>query len=103
MNSIKKILVPTDFSETADNALHTALLLAETCNAEIYLVHFYMILVEEDSIQKPFQWNKEPDMEFQESKNRLIDIETFAKHSYPDVKKFIPWCMKDLCRMNYPF
>ncbi|WP_324719974.1 universal stress protein [Salinimicrobium sp. HB62] len=36
---MKKILVPTDFSEQAENALKVAAQLAEKFNAEIYLLH----------------------------------------------------------------
>ena len=36
---MNKILVPTDFSEQADNALRVAAQLAKKYNAEIYLLH----------------------------------------------------------------
>lgn len=36
---IKKILVPIDFSETANNALHVAIAMANRHKAEIHLVH----------------------------------------------------------------
>lgn len=36
---VKKILIPTDFSDTANLALAHAVNLAKICNAEIYLVH----------------------------------------------------------------
>ena len=36
---MKKILVPTDFSEQAENALRVAAELAKKYNAEIYLLH----------------------------------------------------------------
>ncbi|MBT8274439.1 MAG: universal stress protein, partial [Bacteroidia bacterium] len=36
---MKKILVPTDFSEQAENALHVAAQLARKHDAEIYLLH----------------------------------------------------------------
>ena len=38
---MKKILFPTDFSETANNAFIYALNLADSINAEIYLLHTY--------------------------------------------------------------
>ncbi len=38
---MKKILFPTDFSETANNALVYALNLAENQNAELYVLHIY--------------------------------------------------------------
>ena len=86
MNKIKKILVPTDFSETADNSLQAALLMAKTCGAELYLVHFYHTFIEEGSIQKPFAWKPEPDEEYQVSMGRLTDREELANHHFPDLK-----------------
>ncbi len=38
---MKKILVPTDFSEKAENALKVAAQLAKKFNAEIYLFHMH--------------------------------------------------------------
>ncbi len=40
---MKKILVPTDFSEQADNALKVAAMLAKKYDAEIYLLHMMEI------------------------------------------------------------
>ncbi len=40
---MNKILVPTDFSEQADNALKVAAMLAKTHDAEIYLLHMMEI------------------------------------------------------------
>jgi len=40
---MNKILVPTDFSEQAENALKVAAMLAKTYNAEIYLLHMMEI------------------------------------------------------------
>lgn len=48
---MKKILVPTDFSDCADAAFHTALFLAEKFKAEIHLLHI---------INTPFEWVKVP-------------------------------------------
>lgn len=36
---VKKILIPSDFSDTANLALNHAVHLAQICNAEIYLLH----------------------------------------------------------------
>lgn len=44
---MKKILVPTDFSEQAENALKVAAQLARTHNAEIYLLHILEIPLHE--------------------------------------------------------
>jgi nucleotide-binding universal stress UspA family protein len=56
---IKKILIPTDFSDTANIALDHAITLAKICNAEISLIHVVSALsykvalpeVEEDESQ----------------------------------------------------
>ena len=40
---MNKILVPTDFSDQAENALKVAAMLAKTYNAEIYLLHMMEI------------------------------------------------------------
>ncbi len=39
MIDVKKILVPTDFSESSDKALSEALEIAETFNSKIYLIY----------------------------------------------------------------
>ena len=39
--SIKKILVPTDFSESAVNATEIAIMLAQKINAQLIVVHFF--------------------------------------------------------------
>ena len=44
---MKKILVPTDFSDQAENALKVAAQLAKTHNAEIYLLHILEIPLHE--------------------------------------------------------
>ncbi len=41
--NMNKILVPTDFSEQAENALKVAAMIAKTHNAEIYLLHMIEI------------------------------------------------------------
>jgi nucleotide-binding universal stress UspA family protein len=43
MFNVKKILVPTDFSEASDRALKKAVDIAEAFNAEIVLLHVKMI------------------------------------------------------------
>lgn len=45
MKPINKILVPTDFSAPAINALHYALVLAKVTAAEVHLVHAYNVPV----------------------------------------------------------
>lgn len=44
---MKKILVPTDFSEHAENALHVAAQIAKKHNSEIYLMHMLDIPLQE--------------------------------------------------------
>lgn len=44
---MKKILVPTDFSEQAENALKVAAQLAKAHKAEIYLLHILEIPLHE--------------------------------------------------------
>ena len=41
---MNRILVPTDFSEQAENALKVAAMLARKYNADIYLLHMMEIL-----------------------------------------------------------
>jgi nucleotide-binding universal stress UspA family protein len=43
MESMRKILVPTDFSEGAGHAMHEALDLAQALGAEITLLHAYQL------------------------------------------------------------
>jgi len=40
---MKRIIVPTDFSSSSDNALHYAAQLAQTIGADLLLLHVYMI------------------------------------------------------------
>jgi hypothetical protein len=40
-NDIKKIIVPTDFSETADNALQFAIDLAKKLDARVHVIHVH--------------------------------------------------------------
>lgn len=61
--NIKKILIPTDFSETANLALEHAVHLAKTCNAEIFLVHVVSTFA--------FRVNL-PEIDLDESKNSKL-------------------------------
>ncbi len=45
MRSIKKILVPTDFSQPSEAALQTAIELAKKFGASIVLLHAYQVPV----------------------------------------------------------
>ena len=57
---MNRILVPTDFSEQAGNALKVAAMLAKAHNAEIYLLH--MSLITEISRIKSMMRINEPTM-----------------------------------------
>jgi nucleotide-binding universal stress UspA family protein len=46
MKRIKKILVPTDFSNCARDAYHTALNIAERIGAEVEVVYFYILPID---------------------------------------------------------
>ena len=45
---MKKILVPTDFSDQAENALKVAAQLARTHDCEIYLLHIIELPIDQD-------------------------------------------------------
>lgn len=45
---MKKILVPTDFSDQAENALKVAAQLARTYDCEIYLLHIIELPIDQD-------------------------------------------------------
>ena len=48
---VKRILVPTDFSDTAENALDLALDLAGRFAAEVHLLHVRVLLEEVDQYE----------------------------------------------------
>ena len=51
---MKKILVPTDFSEQAENALKVAVHLAKKYDSEIYLLHMLELPIQEiDALSTP--------------------------------------------------
>lgn len=88
MKTIKKILVPTDFSSVADNALMSALFLADTLKAEIELVHFYHHLVPTDAIGQPIAVSPTWDYEAEENvaKERLGQIKHQVNIRFPQIK-----------------
>lgn len=64
---MKKILVPTDFSQTADNAVNVALEIAKKANATVYFFHTVNTAVDWSSTQlsvpsKPVTVQKQKDM-----------------------------------------
>ena len=59
---MKKILVPTDFSEFADMATDMAIILAEKSNAEIHFVHLMDIPIDWIKLVEPDQKKMYPDI-----------------------------------------
>jgi nucleotide-binding universal stress UspA family protein len=60
---MKKILVPTDFSEQAENALKVAAQMAKQFNGEIYLLHMLELplqLVQPTSGSAIGRWQPQP-------------------------------------------
>jgi nucleotide-binding universal stress UspA family protein len=85
METFKKILVPTDFSETAENALRAAMLLAQKEKAAIYLVHFCQKLVELDAIGEPMFQPNEQEVASEHAKDQLLRIKHSARIAYPEL------------------
>jgi universal stress protein A len=70
---IRRILVPTDFSESAENALNYALCLNKLCHAEILLLHVfelpeYISLLSEQPTLSP----EKSDEVLEEAKKRAV-------------------------------
>jgi nucleotide-binding universal stress UspA family protein len=70
---INKILIPTDFSEVANNALQYAIQLAKKTHAEIHILYVKNI---------PIMDNSFPNNVYQ---SYLIDVEEFTKKSFNDL------------------
>ena len=70
---MKTIVIPTDFSETADNALNYSIGLAKITGAKLVLLHAYHFPVSNDDLS--FQANAESDFE---ETNRMI-LETLKE------------------------
>ncbi len=68
--NIKKIVVPTDFSETADNALQFALDMAKEVQAEVQVVHIHSPALNGPSAPKLVE---EPGLQYKQS---LLDMLT---------------------------
>jgi nucleotide-binding universal stress UspA family protein len=87
---MKKILVPTNFSETANNALNYATALASLVDASIYLFHTYHVPV--TSVDIPVDLMGE---EFQlitkEKQKQIQEAITFYKEKHPfiDIKPIL--------------
>lgn len=88
MKPIKQIVVPTDFSDTAHNALHTALIIAHKLGARITLAHFYYQTMPLDSLGQPLFVPSEKDWEAlrQGAEENMAKLKHQASLSFPDVK-----------------
>lgn len=88
MKPIKHIIVPTDFSDTAHNAVHAALLLASKLGANITLVHFYHVTMPLDEVGQPLFVPEEKDFEEQrlEAEENMTKIKHQANQRFPHVK-----------------
>lgn len=70
---MKKLLVPTDFSKTAENALNFAVLLAQRTNAKITLIHVFQLPVVITEI--PFEILQEERMDKKKEVEEKLVIE----------------------------
>lgn len=88
MKPFKRILVPTDFSTAAENALMAAIFLADALKSHIELVHFYHQLVPTDAIGQPVAvpaaWDY--DAEENAAKEKLAQIKHQVNLRFPNVK-----------------
>lgn len=92
MFDVKKILVPTDFSEASDRALKKAVDIAEAFNAEIVLLHVKMVdvaIIEQYLSEDVIKTLNEATMkDIEESFNKQI-----SKFTKPNIK--ITTCVKE--------
>ncbi|TYP93990.1 Nucleotide-binding universal stress protein, UspA family [Fodinibius salinus] len=65
LDNIKEILLPTDFSKPAQNALQYALEIADKCDADLSIMH---------SVKQPYTYGSETMMEELISQNRYSDL-----------------------------
>lgn len=87
---MKKILVPTNFSETANNALNYATALASLVDATIYLFHTYHVPV--SSVEIPVDIMGEDFQVITKEKQKQIkETITFFKEKHPfiDIKPIL--------------
>lgn len=90
---MKKILVPTDFSEFADIATDTAIMLAKKSSAEIHFVHLMDIPVDWINLVESDQKKMYPDitLKVKKANNKLDMLLTKAEKAGLDAKKFIQY------------
>ncbi|MEM1135509.1 MAG: universal stress protein [Bacteroidota bacterium] len=99
MNNLNKILVPTDFSEEANNALSVAVEIAERTNAEITLLHIVDIPIvgHHDSLDimgNPYNDSDDPAFYKQYMaqlmrKTKAQMQEVIEKHSKANIKEHV--------------
>ncbi len=78
MKQIKKILVPTDFSNCARDAYHTALDIAERIGAAVEVVHFYILPTASNlSEEREFLYTESDFFKAAEAK-----MDTFLNHDF---------------------
>ena len=81
---MKKILVPTNFSETANNALNYATALASLVDATIYLFHTYHVPV--SSVDLPIDvMGEDFQLISKEKQKQIEETITFFKEKHPFV------------------
>lgn len=78
---MKKILVPTDFSKSSENALNYAVQLAALTGAELLLLHAYMmpLFTEDSAFLTPEQCVRE------EAMDKLENLKQVIEKSHPDL------------------
>lgn len=70
---MKKILVPTDFSEFADKALQTAVAIAQKVNAELFLLNANEMAVAALPIAEYYYYDKEKEQSYLQMVNESLD------------------------------
>lgn len=86
MEIAKKILVPTDFSETAHNALQATLLLSTKQKVEIFLVHFYHIPVPVDMMGQPMFIEDDAEEMSEMAEDKLDVLRKEISNKHPEIK-----------------
>jgi nucleotide-binding universal stress UspA family protein len=81
---MKTILVPTDFSPIANNAVHYAAALANYADAKLVLLHIYSIPVPVADV--PVDMTEYMDDEEKESMHRLKKLQTEINNKYSKIK-----------------
>jgi nucleotide-binding universal stress UspA family protein len=73
MIPIRRILMPTDFSETSDAALTYAMSLAQVCSASVYLLHVIRDLGDTVGWEPPLSLLEEQQAVAREDLSRLVE------------------------------